>query len=53
MPDITKNIANLMKKVDKLVNDAQKDIAAIIAAGKEIKESLPKKADKPDDKQEA
>jgi len=52
MPEITKNITNLLKKVDKLINDAQKDIGAIIAAGKQIKESLPKKSDK-DDKQEA
>jgi hypothetical protein len=53
MPEITKNIANLMKQVDKLVEDAQKDIGAVIAAGKQIKDSFPKKPDKPDDKQEA
>lgn len=48
MPEITKNIGNLIKKVDKLIDDAQKDIGAIIAAGKQIKDSLPKKLDKED-----
>lgn len=51
MPEITRQIANLIKKVDKFVDDAQKDIGAIIKAGKEIKDSFPKKP--PDDKQEA
>jgi hypothetical protein len=50
MPEITKKIGNLIKKVDKLIDDAQKDIGAIIAAGKEIKDTLPKKS--PDDKKE-
>jgi len=49
MPEITKKIASLVKKVDKLIDDA----AAVVAAGKAIKDSLPKKAEKPDDKQEA
>jgi hypothetical protein len=52
MPEITKNISTLLKRVDKLVDDAQKDIGAIIAAGKQLKDSLPKKPEKPDDKQE-
>jgi hypothetical protein len=50
MPEITKKVGNIIKKVDKLIDDMQKDVNAIIASGKEIKESLPKKP--PDDKQE-
>lgn len=50
MPIITKKIADLMKKLDKLIEDTQRDVGAIIAAGKEIKDSLPQK--EPDDKQE-
>lgn len=50
MPEITKKVGTLIKKVDKLIDDAQKDIGAIVAAGKDIKDSLPKK--EPDDKEE-
>jgi hypothetical protein len=50
MPEITKKLSLLIKKVDKLIDDAQKDMGAIIAAGKEVKDALPKKS--PDDKQE-
>jgi hypothetical protein len=50
MPEITKKLSNLIKKVDKLIDDAQKDIGAVVAAGKEIKDTLPKKP--PDDKEE-
>jgi hypothetical protein len=48
MPEITKKITKLMKALDKLLEDGVK----VLAAGKEIKDSLPKKSDK-DDKQEA
>ena len=45
MPEITKKISKLLKMVDKLIVDAQKDINQVIAAGKEIKDSLPKESD--------
>jgi len=45
MPDITKRLTKLLKTVDKLIDDTQRDINMVIAAGKEIKDSLPKRPD--------
>ena len=45
MPEITKNLAKLMKQVDILLGHLQKDISVIMASGKEIKESLHKEGD--------
>jgi len=49
MPDITKRLTKLLKTVDKLIDDAQRDINMVIAVGKEVKDSLPKK---PEDKED-
>jgi hypothetical protein len=50
MSDITKKLVHLAEAVDVLAGHLEQDIALILAAGKEIKDSLPKKPE--EDKQE-
>jgi len=49
MPEFMKKISTLVKTVDKLLNNLQKNAGEVMTAGKEVRESLPKKD--PDDKE--
>lgn len=43
MPDITKALVKLATAIDQLAENLQRDAGEVLAAGKEIREALPKK----------